>query len=157
MPAVNLAYKPFLYFPFYALPLRLQTIVIFLFRMNRTDFPILQDTVYGRPLVYLDNAATTQRPAQMLTAMTDAYLHRNANIHRGVHHLSQVATAAHEQARQKVADFFHARSAKEILFTRGTTDSLNLLAFSFGEAFVGEDDEIIVSHRSSHRVLALSP
>lgn len=118
--------------------------------MNREDFPILQDTVHGRTLVYLDNAATTQRPLFMLNAMTDAYLHYNANIHRGVHHLSQVATQRHEQARQKVADFLGAQSAKEIIFTKGTTDSINMLAFSFGEAFVREGDEIIVSQLEHH-------
>lgn len=118
--------------------------------MNREDFPILSELVYGKPLVYLDNAATTQKPRQMLDAMTDAYLHRNANIHRGVHHLSQVATEKHEQARQRVADFLGARSAKEIVFTKGTTDSLNMLAFSFGEAFVREGDEIIVSQSEHH-------
>ena len=118
--------------------------------MNREDFPILSELVYGKPLVYLDNAATTQKPRQMLDAMTDAYLHRNANIHRGVHHLSQVATEKHEQARQRVADFLGARSAKEIVFTKGTTDSLNMLAFSFGEAFVREGDDIIVSQSEHH-------
>ena len=118
--------------------------------MNREDFPILSELVYGKPLVYLDNAATTQKPRQMLDAMTDAYLHRNANIHRGVHHLSQVATEKHEQARQRVADFLGARSAKEIVFTKGTTDSLNMLAFSFGEAFVREGDEVIVSQSEHH-------
>ncbi len=118
--------------------------------MNREDFPLLSELVYGKLLVYLDNAATTQKPRQMLDAMTDAYLHRNANIHRGVHHLSQVATEKHEQARQRVADFLGARSAKEIVFTKGTTDSLNMLAFSFGEAFVREGDEIIVSQSEHH-------
>lgn len=118
--------------------------------MNREDFPILSERVYGRPLVYLDNAATTQKPRQMLDAMTDAYLHRNANIHRGVHRLSQVATERHEQARRRVADFLGARSEKEIVFTKGTTDSLNMLAFSFGEAFVREGDEIVVSRSEHH-------
>ena len=118
--------------------------------MNREDFPILTETVYGKPLVYLDNAATTQKPRQMLDAMTDAYLHRNANIHRGVHHLSQVATERHEQARQRVADFLGAQSEKEIVFTKGTTDSLNMLSFSFGEAFVQKDDEVIVSQLEHH-------
>ena len=119
-------------------------------KMNRDDFPILSETVYGKPLVYLDNAATTQKPRQMLDAMADAYLHRNANIHRGVHHLSQVATERHEQARQRVAEFLGARSEKEIVFTKGTTDSINMLAFSFGEAFVRKDDEIIVSQLEHH-------
>ena len=118
--------------------------------MNRTDFPILTEQVNNRPLVYLDNAATTQKPQQVLDAIQYAYTHWNANVHRGVHHLSQVATEHHEQARQQVADFLSARSAKEIIFTRGTTDSINLLAFSFGEAFVHEGDEIIVSHLEHH-------
>lgn len=118
--------------------------------MNRTDFPILREQVYGRPLIYLDNAATSQKPQAVLDAMIDAYTHWNANIHRGVHHLSQVATKHHEDARAHVADFLHARSAKEIVFTKGTTDSINMLAFSFGEAFVHEGDEILVSQLEHH-------
>lgn len=118
--------------------------------MNRSDFPILSEQVYGRPLIYLDNAATSQKPQAVLDAMLDAYTHWNANIHRGVHHLSQVATKHHEEARAHVADFLHARSAKEIVFTKGTTDSINMLAFSFGEAFVHEGDEIIVSQLEHH-------
>ncbi len=118
--------------------------------MNRQDFPILKETVYGKPLVYLDNAATTQKPQQVLDAITYAYTHWNANIHRGVHHLSQVATQKHEEARQRTADFLGAASAKEIIFTKGTTDSINMLAFSFGEAFVHEGDEIIVSLLEHH-------
>lgn len=118
--------------------------------MNRTDFPILGEQVYGRPLVYLDNAATAQKPQAVLDALIDGYTHWNANIHRGVHHLSQVATKHHEDARQHVADFLHARSAKEIVFTKGTTDSVNMLAFSFGEAMVHEGDEIIVSQLEHH-------
>ena len=106
--------------------------------------------MYGKRLVYLDNAATSQKPQVVLDAIVEAYTHWNANIHRGVHHLSQVATEHHEQARQAVADFLHARSAKEIIFTKGTTDALNMLAFSFGEAFVGEGDEIIVSTLEHH-------
>lgn len=118
--------------------------------MNRSDFPILREQVYGRPLIYLDNAATSQKPQAVLDAMIDAYTHWNANIHRGVHHLSQVATKHHEDARAHVADFLHARSAKEIVFTKGTTDSINMLAFSFGEAFVHEGDEILVSQLEHH-------
>ena len=91
--------------------------------MNRTDFPILREQVYGCPLVYLDNAATAQKPQAVLDALLDGYTHWNANIHRGVHHLSQVATKHHEDARQHVADFLHAKSAKEIVFTKGTTVS----------------------------------
>lgn len=118
--------------------------------MNRTDFPILGEQVYGRPLIYLDNAATAQKPQAVLDALIEGYTHWNANIHRGVHHLSQVATKHHEDARQHVADFLHARSAKEIVFTKGTTDSVNMLAFSFGEAMVHEGDEIIVSQLEHH-------
>ena len=114
------------------------------------DFPILNEQVYGKRLVYLDNAATSQKPQVVLDAIVEAYTHWNANIHRGVHHLSQVATEHHEQARQAVADFLHAQSAKEIIFTKGTTDAPNMLAFSFGEAFVGEGDEIIVSTLEHH-------
>ena len=118
--------------------------------MNRADFPILNETVHGRPLVYLDNAATSQKPQQVLDAIVEAYSRWNSNIHRGVHHLSQVATSKHEEARQAVADFINARSADEIVFTKGTTDSLNALAFSFGEAFIHEGDEIIVSGLEHH-------
>ena len=118
--------------------------------MRRDDFPQLSDTVYGKPLVYLDNAATTQRPRAMVEAMTEAYYHCNANIHRGVHHLSQQATLQHEAARKRVAEFVGAHSEKEIIFTKGTTDSINMLAFAFGEAMVNQGDEIIVSHLEHH-------
>ena len=118
--------------------------------MNRTDFPILQETVHKRQLVYLDNAATSQKPQRVIDAITEAYTHWNSNIHRGVHHLSQVATMKHEEARQAVADFIGAKSSDEIVFTKGTTDSLNALAFSFGEAFIQEGDEIIVSGVEHH-------
>ena len=118
--------------------------------MNRADFPIFKETVHSRPLVYLDNAATSQKPQQVLNAIVEAYSTWNSNIHRGVHHLSQVATSKHEGARQAVADFINAKSSDEIVFTKGTTDSLNALAFSFGEAFVHEGDEIIVSGLEHH-------
>ena len=118
--------------------------------MNEQDFPILNQQVHGRQLVYLDNAATTQKPRQVLDALNEAYTTWNANIHRGVHHLSQVATQHHEEARQKVADFIGAKSAKEVVFTKGTTDSINMLAFSFGEAMVHEGDEIVVSYLEHH-------
>ena len=118
--------------------------------MNKADFPILNETVHGRPLVYLDNAATSQKPQAVIDAISEAYTHWNSNIHRGVHHLSQVATSKHEESRQKVADFIGAKSSDEIIFTKGTTDSLNALAFSFGEAFIGEGDEIIVSGLEHH-------
>lgn len=118
--------------------------------MNREDFAILNETVYGKPLVYLDNAATTQKPQQVIDAIVEAYQHWNANIHRGVHKLSQVATAKHEEARETVAKFIGAASSKEIIFTKGTTDSINMLAFSYGETFIHEGDEIIVSAMEHH-------
>lgn len=118
--------------------------------MYEQDFDILREQVHGRRLVYLDNAATTQKPKVVLDAMTEAYTTWNANIHRGVHHLSQVATQHHEQARQRVADFIGAKSSKEIVFTKGTTDSINMLAFSLGEAMVKEGDEIVVSYMEHH-------
>ena len=118
--------------------------------MNRTDFPILKETVHGRPLVYLDNAATSQKPQAVIEAIVEAYSHWNSNIHRGVHHLSQVATSKHEEARKKVAEFINAKSSDEIVFTKGTTDAINALAFSFGEAFLHEGDEVIVSGLEHH-------
>lgn len=118
--------------------------------MYEQDFDILREQVHGHRLVYLDNAATTQKPKVVLDAMTEAYTTWNANIHRGVHHLSQVATQHHEQARQRVADFIGAKSSKEIVFTKGTTDSINMLAFSLGEAMVKEGDEIVVSYMEHH-------
>ena len=118
--------------------------------MRREDFPILNEKVHGRALVYLDNAATTQKPQMVLDALTEAYSHWNANVHRGVHHLSQVATEKHEGARQKVAQLIHAASSEEIIFTKGTTDSINMLARSFGDAMVEAGDEIIVSQLEHH-------
>ncbi len=118
--------------------------------MKRTDFPILSESVHGRQLVYLDNAATTQKPQVVIDAIAEAYSHWNANVHRGVHHLSQVATQKHEEARQKVAQLIHAQSSEEIIFTKGTTDSLNMLARSFGDAMLHEGDEIIVSQLEHH-------
>ena len=118
--------------------------------MKKADFPILKEQVHGRPLVYLDNAATSQKPQPVLDAIIEAYTHWNSNIHRGVHHLSQVATSKHEEARQKVAEFIGAKSSDEIVFTKGTTDSINALAFSVGELLVHEGDEIIVSGLEHH-------
>ena len=118
--------------------------------MNKADFPILKQQVHGRNLVYLDNAATSQKPQPVIDAIVEAYTTWNSNIHRGVHHLSQVATAHHEAARKAVANFIGAKSSDEIVFTKGTTDSLNALAFSFGEAFIHEGDEIIVSGLEHH-------
>ena len=116
----------------------------------REDFPILTRQIYGRPLVYLDNGATTQKPRQVVEAMVDEYYNVNANVHRGVHFLSQQATELHEASRETVRRFIHARSTAEILFTRGTTESINLLAFSFGEAMVNEGDEVVVSAMEHH-------
>jgi cysteine desulfurase/selenocysteine lyase len=116
----------------------------------RQDFPILGTTVYGKPLVYLDNAATTQKPLSVTQKITDGYLLHNANVHRGVHFLSQDATEAHEHARRRVQQFINAASAEEVIFTRGTTESINLVAFSFGEAFLHEGDEVIVSEMEHH-------
>lgn len=118
--------------------------------MNRADFPILKEQVYGRNLVYLDNAATSQKPQQVLDAIVEAYTHWNSNIHRGVHHLSQVATAKHEEARKAVAQFINAKEPEEIIFAKGTTDSINALAFSIGELLVKEGDKIIVSGLEHH-------
>lgn len=118
--------------------------------MNRSDFPILSREVYGKPLVYLDNAATTQKPRQVVEAISDEYYNVNANVHRGVHYLSQQATDLHEQARETVARFINAPSSSEVIFTRGTTESLNLVAYSYGEAFLREGDEVIVSVMEHH-------
>jgi len=116
----------------------------------REDFPILTREIYGRPLVYLDNGATTQKPRQVVEAMVDEYYNVNANVHRGVHFLSQQATDLHEASRETVRRFINAQSTSEILFTRGTTESINLLAFSFGEAMVKEGDEVVVSAMEHH-------
>ena len=129
--------------------------------MNKTDFPILKQIVHKQPLVYLDNAATSQKPQVVIDAIVEAYSHWNSNIHRGVHHLSQVATKHHEEAREKIAQFIHAKSSEEIIFTKGTTDSINTIAFCLGEqpnsykednqkSFIGENDEIIVSGLEHH-------
>ena len=117
--------------------------------MRREDFPILSEKVHGRELVYLDNAATTQKPQAVLDAIVEGYSKWNANVHRGVHHLSQVATEKHELARKKVAEWLNA-AAEEVIFTKGTTDSINMLARSFGDAMVNEGDEIIVSQLEHH-------
>lgn len=116
----------------------------------RQEFPILQREVYGRPLIYLDNAATTQKPRSVVEAISNEYYSTNANVHRGVHFLSQKATDLHEAARERVRQFINARSTAEVLFTRGTTESLNLVASSFGEAFLKEGDEVIVSVMEHH-------
>ena len=116
----------------------------------REDFPILSRTVYDKPLAYLDNAATTQKPLCVLDAMRDEYLNVNANVHRGVHYLSQQATDLHEAARETVRRFVNASSVNEIVFTRGTTEGLNLIASSFCEEFMHEGDEVIVSVMEHH-------
>ena len=116
----------------------------------REDFPILAREVYNRPLVYLDNAATTQKPRSVVEAMTAQYYETNANVHRGVHFLSQRATDLHEGARETVRRFINAGSTAEIIFTRGTTESLNLVASSFGDAFLQEGDEVILSTMEHH-------
>ena len=116
----------------------------------RVDFPILSRTVYGKPLIYLDNGATTQKPRQVVDAITDEYYSVNANVHRGVHFLSQQATELHEASRETVRRFINARSTNEIVFTRGTTESINLLASSFADSQMKEGDEVIVSVMEHH-------
>ena len=116
----------------------------------REDFPILSREVYGKPLVYLDNAATTQKPLCVLDAMRDEYLNVNANVHRGVHYLSQQATDLHEAAREKVRGFVNARKIEEIVFTRGTTEAINLVASSFCESQMQPGDEVIVTEMEHH-------
>ena len=116
----------------------------------REDFPILSRKVYGKPLVYLDNAATTQKPLCVLDAMREEYLNVNANVHRGVHYLSQQATDLHEAAREKVRQFINARKTEEIVFTRGTTEAINLIASSFCESQMKEGDEVLVSDMEHH-------
>jgi len=117
----------------------------------RKDFPILSRTIYGKyPLIYLDNGATTQKPLCVLDAMREEYLNVNANVHRGVHYLSQQATDLHEAARERVRGFINAGSTREIIFTRGTTESINLVASSFTEAYMHEGDEVIVSEMEHH-------
>ena len=116
----------------------------------REDFPILSREVYGKSLVYLDNAATTQKPLCVLDAMREEYLNVNANVHRGVHYLSQQATDLHEAAREKVRQFIHAQKTEEIVFTRGTTEAINLVASSFCESQMKEGDEVLVTEMEHH-------
>lgn len=129
--------------------LKKQNVMMYDLNKVRADFPILSRQVYNRPLVYLDNAATTQKPRKVVDAITEEYYSVNANVHRGVHFLSQQATQLHEEARERVRQFINARSIEEIVFTRGTTESLNLIASSLGESF-REGDEIIVSELEHH-------
>ncbi|MCK4677349.1 MAG: cysteine desulfurase [Bacteroidales bacterium] len=116
----------------------------------RKDFPILGQQVYGKPLVYLDNAATTQKPKQVIQAISDYYSLFNSNIHRGVHYLSQEATQAFEETREIIRQFINAENKKEIIFTKGATDSLNIIASSFAKSFINEGDEIIISSLEHH-------
>lgn len=118
--------------------------------MNRTDFPILNQQVNGQPLVYFDNAATTQKPTAVIKALSDYYLTINSNIHRGVHYLSQQATNEFEIARQTVQRYINAPTSQEVIFTRGTTESINLIASSFGHAFLHENDEVLISEMEHH-------
>lgn len=116
----------------------------------KLDFPILQQTVHGKPLVYLDNAATSQKPKVVITAIKNFYEKYNSNVHRGLHELSEKATNAYETARQEVANFINAKSSKEIIFVRGTTEAINLIAQSYGRNFLKPNDEIIISHLEHH-------
>ena len=127
-----------------------QTLVPYEVDRIRDDFPILSRTVYGKPLVYLDNGATTQKPRAVVEAITEEYYSINANVHRGVHFLSQRATELHEASRETVRRFINARSTNEIVFTRGTTESINLLAYSYGEACLKAGDEVILSTMEHH-------
>lgn len=127
-----------------------QTLVPYEVDRIRDDFPILSRTVYGKPLVYLDNGATTQKPRAVVEAITEEYYSVNANVHRGVHFLSQRATELHEASRETVRRFINARSTCEIVFTRGTTESINLLAYSYGEACLKAGDEVLLSTMEHH-------
>ncbi len=116
----------------------------------RSDFPILKQTIYGKPLIYLDNGATTQKPQAVINKEAELYATVNSNIHRGVHFLSDTMTSFYEEARKYVSRFMNAANSSEIVFTKGTTESINLVAFSFGERFVNEGDEIVVSEMEHH-------
>lgn len=116
----------------------------------RAQFPILNEKVHGKPLVYLDNGATTQKPQCVIDTMMDIYMHKNSNVHRGVHYLSNVCTDIHERARRVVASHLNASSEREIIFTRGTTEAVNLLAFSFGETYCRQGDEIVITAMEHH-------
>jgi cysteine desulfurase/selenocysteine lyase len=116
----------------------------------REDFPILRQSIRGKPLVYLDNAATSQKPQTVIDAVTRFYTAENANIHRGVHYLSERATAAYDEIREKVARFINARTSREVIFTRGTTDGINLVAQSYGRTFLGPGDEVLITGMEHH-------
>ena len=126
----------------------------------RADFPILAERVHGKPLTYLDNGASAQKPQAVIDAVSNAYGHEYANVHRGLHHLSNLATANFEKAREKVRGFLNARSDEEIIFTRNATEAINLVASSFGRPRIGADDEIlltIMEHHSNICLLYTSP
>jgi len=116
----------------------------------REDFPILSQEVYGKPLVYLDNGASAQKPRQVIDAMSEAYETYYANVHRGVHHMSQRSTEEYESARKKIATFLNASSENEIVFTGSATEAINLVAYSYGRKFLKKGDEIILSHMEHH-------
>jgi len=116
----------------------------------RGDFPILEQQIHGKPLAYLDNAATTQKPQCVIDAVNHYYAHDNANVHRGVHTLSERATAQYESARKRIAGFFNARSEREVIFTRGATEAINLVASSWGNTHIGAGDEILITHMEHH-------
>ena len=116
----------------------------------RADFPLLKREVNGKPLVYLDNGATTQKPQQVIDAITNYYVDMNANVHRGVHYLSQISTDAFEETRRKIQAFINAKEDYEIIITKGTTDSINTIAYCFGKAFIHQGDEIIISAMEHH-------
>ncbi len=116
----------------------------------RKDFPILHQKVFGHPLVYFDNAATTQKPLQVLETLENYYREYNSNVHRGVHHLSQVATESYEAARKRICEFINAKSSNEIIFTRGTTEGINLVAYSFGKKYIKEGDVVVISAMEHH-------
>jgi cysteine desulfurase/selenocysteine lyase len=117
---------------------------------HRSDFPLLNETAYGKPLVYFDNAATSQKPAVVIQSLVDYYTHYNANIHRGVHFLSQKASAAFDDVRVKVRDFIHAATEQEIIFVRGTTEAINLVASTYGRQHVNKGDEVLISAMEHH-------
>jgi len=116
----------------------------------REDFPILRETVYGKPLVYLDNGATSQKPSSVIELMNQVYAHKNSSIHRGVHYLSEQSTEMYEDARKKVQEFINADLSQEVIFTSGATGSINAVAFSFGEQYIKEGDEVILSEMEHH-------
>jgi cysteine desulfurase/selenocysteine lyase len=116
----------------------------------REDFPILKETVYGNPLVYLDNGATTQKPLQVIDLVNKVHAHQNSSIHRGVHYLSEQSTEMYEEARRKVQHLINADLSQEVIFTSGTTGSINAVAFSFGERYIKEGDEVILSEMEHH-------